>query len=425
MMAAILLALCVVSADVKVGGDDALSLQVRRLVRQLDDNRLAERDAAEKALIGLGPAALELLPAPTRNTSAEVQVRLDRVRKALEAAVAEAAAKPSLVTLHGEMPLSEALAAIGKQTGNRIVDFRGKFGQQRSDPKLTVNFDQTPFWIALDRVLDLAGLTAYPFSGEAGAITVVARDEQEASRAARGAYSGLFRFEGVRIQSTRDLRNPAQKTLRLSIEVAWEPRVSPIVLRIPLGQLDARDEQGGRLGIDSRLSNLEVPIESSIPAAEVHVPLELPERGVQKIASLKGSLLALVPGRTETFEFADLAAAKSVEQSRAGVTVVLDQVRKNVDVYEIRVRVRFDRPGIALESHRGWIYNNPAYLVNASGERIEHDGYQAFRQAADEVGVAYLFGLAKGLEGCKFVYQTPALLINMPVEYELKDIPLP
>ena len=46
-------------------------------------------------------------------------------------------------------------------------------------------------------------------------------------------------------------------------------------------------------------------------------------------------------------------------------------------------------------------------------------------RATEEVGVAYQFPLPDGLTGCRFVYRTPAMMIEMPVEYELKDIPLP
>jgi len=132
-----------------------------------------------------------------------------------------------------------------------------------------------------------------------------------------------------------------------------------------------------------------------------------------------------LPGRVETFEFDNLPDAKNVEQTRAGVTVIVDQVRKNVDVDEVRLTVRFEQARNALESHRNWIYNNEAYFVAPDGQRFEHAGLQAFRQAANEVGVAYLTDRDGGLAGCKFVYKTPALLIQTPVAFELKEIPLP
>jgi uncharacterized membrane protein len=425
MWACLLLIGAMLPGQAAADAGDELPLQVRRLVRQLDDAQRSTRDAAERSLIELGPPALDLLPVPGRDASAEVKVRLERVRKALEAAVAEAAAQPSRVTLHGEVALSAALADLQQQTGNRIVDFRQRFGQQPGDPKLRLDFEKTPFWTAFDSLLDQAELTVYNFSGEIGALAVVARDQNERKRAESAVYQGLFRFEVLRVQAIRDLRNPANHSLRLALEVTWEPRVSPILLQIPLAELRATDESGRPIDAGSQRASLEVLVENSIPAAEVQLPLILPDRSVSKIATLQGQLSALLPGRVETFEFDSLPDAKNVEQTRAGVTVVVEQVRKNVDVDEVRLTVRFDQAGNALESHRNWIYNNEAYFVAPDGQRFEHAGLQAFRQAANEVGVAYLSDRDGGLAGCKFVYKTPALLIQLPVEFELKDIPLP
>jgi hypothetical protein len=397
---------------------------VQRWVRQLDDNAAAKRDAAEQALIALGPAALKLLPPVTSKTPTEVKVRLERVRRALENAAAESAAEASVVTLQGTVPLSQALLAVEQQTKNKLVDLREKFGQQRTDPQIQVNFDKTPFWKALDQILDQAGLTLYRYGGQPGTVAFVSRGAGPQEGAPIIGYSGLFRFEGVRIQATRDLRNAANQSLRLALEVTWEPRLSPILVQLPLADLRAQDEAGQAVAIDGQLGKLEAPVESTVPIVELQVPLVPPKRSVEKIASLNGTLLALVPGQIETFEFADLEQAKGVEQRRAGVAVTLEQ-RKNLHVYELRLRVRFDKAENALESHRGWIYSNEAYLVDADGKQVDNDGYQAFLQEANEVGVAYLFAHEPGLKGCKFVYKTPATLVKVPASFTLQDIPLP
>jgi hypothetical protein len=78
-----------------------------------------------------------------------------------------------------------------------------------------------------------------------------------------------------------------------------------------------------------------------------------------------------------------------------------------------------------LESHRGWIYANPAYLINAEGEKIEVAGLEATREGPDEVGLSFKFAIDKPPTGYKFVYKTPAAILKMPVEYELKNIELP
>src|SRR5437016_3047417 len=99
------------AGDQTPAGDEAKA-KVLALVRQLDHDELAKREAAEKALIAMGPDAAPLLPTLSPQTSAEVRNRVNRVRNALVKAEVEAATRPSLVTLSGEMPVSEALAEV-------------------------------------------------------------------------------------------------------------------------------------------------------------------------------------------------------------------------------------------------------------------------------------------------------------------------
>jgi hypothetical protein len=393
--------------------------EVHRLVRQLDDNERSQREAAEKSLVELGVEALNLLPPITPRTPAEVKERLGRVRKTLETTIAESIAQPSLVTLAGEMSLTEALQAMEQQTGNRVT------GYERRSGKVKVAFDKTPYWQALDEVLDQANLNINEFGGEASSLVLTARPEGQASRTETGVYSGVFRLEALRLESRRDLRNPTVNGMRLSLGVTWEPRVAPIGLRQQLSEITVVDDRGEAISVAGNQGALNASAELGMSAIEFGIPLPLVSREAKRIALLKGRFTALIPGRVESFEFADLGTARDVEQARAGVVVTFERLRQNVDLYELRMALRFDDAANALESHRGWVYQNEAYLTDKDGKKLENVGFQATRQETNEVGVAYLFDLPDGPEGCKFVYKTPALVLQLPVEYELKDIELP
>ena len=295
-----------------------LKAAVAKLVRQLDDTQLARREAAEKELIGLGPAIVDLLPPVTRQMPAEVKERLARVRRTLESSAAELSLAPTRVTLKGPMKLSDALAAIEKQTGNRLVDYREEFNQQRREVTIEGEIKDKLFWEALDGVLDQGELTTYAFSGERGATAIVARGEGETARSKRGVYSGLFRFEPLRVEAVRDIVNPANHALRIFLDIAWEPRLQPILVAQPLDALKATSDTGEDLPIDGREGEIEIPVDGDSSATEMYIPLELPGRNVSKIASLKGKLDVLAPGRVETFEFSDLEKAKGVEQRNGG-----------------------------------------------------------------------------------------------------------
>jgi len=322
------------------------------------------------------------------------------------------------------MPLSQVLAAIGQQTGNRIVDFRQRFGTPQTDPEVKADFQAAPFWPTLDRVLDQAGLTVYPY-GEPQSICVVAGAAGHAKRSESGIYCGPLRLEPLRIQAERDLREPVNRGLRLTVEVAWEPRLRPISLKLPLANVEISDGQGNPLEVDNRRAELEVPVTPGVTAAELTLPLGLPPRAVKRIGRLQGTLTALVPGKVETFRFDRLTTAENVEKRIAGTTVTLERVHRNEQAWEVRILVHFDQPQNALESHRGWILQNEAYLEGADGKRIPYGTLETTRQTESEIGLAYLFTLDTPPTGLAFVYKSPGAILASRFEFTIKDVELP
>ncbi|MBN2474793.1 MAG: hypothetical protein JXB62_09305 [Pirellulales bacterium] len=424
MIASLCLVGCMLLGQAGTAAEDELQMEVRRLVRQLNATQLAERESAEETLLTLGPKVLDLLPPVSDRTPAEVKQRLGRVRQKLQRETAESAARASLVSLGGDpQPLSKILASLEEQSGNKIVDFREQFGQPAPDPELRVSCDKEPFWEALDRVLDQAKLTVYPY-GEETAINLVARGEDTLTRGGGAHYGGPFRFEPLRIVARREFREPDGQSLQLTLFVEWEPRLKPISLKQKMADVKAIDENGDALAVDDPEAELEVPSVGAT-SVELILPLKLPPRDVKQIASLKGKLAAMVPGKIETFTFSDLTTAKNVEQRIAGVIVTLEQARKNGAVWEVRVRVRFDEAGEALQSHRGWIFNNEAYLQGADGKPIPYDSLETTLQTPNEVGVAYLFVLEEPPEKHQFVYKTPGVIVATEFDYEIRDLKLP
>ncbi len=399
--------------------------QVQRLVRQLESDERLKRDEAQEQLVQLGPAILDQLqPLIDRAKTADVKHRLEQVQSQLQTQRAQDFAKARGVTLKGQMRLSEIVAAFTQQTGNKLFDHRAAFGQEATDPTLSVDFSNTPFWEALDRVLDQANLTLYSYAGKDG-LAFVTRSNGESPRGPRATYAGAFRMEVIKVIAERDFRRPGHDMLQFTLEAAWEPRLAPIMVQQPMDEVQATDDKGHSLKSDSPKTEIEIPIEGTRTAVEFPVSFELPPRGAEKISLLKGKLIAVVPSRVEAFQFDDIADKNNAEQHRAGATVVLEQVRKNQEVWEVRVRVKFEEAFGSLDSHRAWIYDNEAYVIGPDKQRIESGGLEKTRQGKDEVGVAYLFSLPNGPAGCSFVYKTPAAILKIPFEYQIKDVKLP
>jgi hypothetical protein len=146
---------------------------------------------------------------------------------------------------------------------------------------------------------------------------------------------------------------------------------------------------------------------------------------VNKLTSLGGTLKALVPGRQAKFRFRDLSRAAGQTQRMGGVQVTVDNVQRNNAIWEVHMRMKLDDDNRALESHRGWVFQNVSYLEDRDGKPIDNAGFETTRQTPNEVGIAYLFDLPEGIENVTWVYETPAAIVELPIEYELKDIELP
>lgn len=417
-----------------VPGDTQLRTQIVRLVTQLDSARADERDAAEKSLLELAGTTtedidrfLEFLPQDSDQMPLAVRDRLANIRRAVEDRMAKTAVAATKVTLSAvNMPLAEVFAAIEKQTSNRLVDNRQGDAPDAGSRggSVTIELNDEPFWPAVDKLLDAAQLDVYTYGGE-NVLSIVSRSDENARRFGRAHYTGPFRIEILEIQSQRSLRQPQRKSLKLQMEVAWEPRLRPIALSQPIEDVEATTDTSSQLPVSQPEAVLDVEVPDGTQAAEILLSLELPPRDAKRIVSLHGKLRALVPGRQVKFRFDDIARASGKSQRRGGVRVTLDSVRQNNAIWEVHMRLTLDDANQALESHRGWVLHNKSYLVGADGEAIDNAGLETTRQTPNEVGVAYLFDLPNGLEGLGWVYETPAAIVEVPVEYEIKDIELP
>lgn len=412
--------------------EKALAEEVQQLVRDLESDRLEARDVAEKKLLKLagdtvasGDRLIDLLPQVDPQMSPSLQTRLSRIRQKIDERMAHAAVGATRVTLDAkDMPLDKVLEAIEEQTGNRLLDYREAFGQESPPIEVTLTVKSEPFWQAVDKLLDQANLTIYGFADEGG-LPLVARPPGMSSRVGNASYVGPFRIEATGVQARRDFRQIDNQGLAVGIEIAWEPRLQPIVLSQPLAEIFATDKQSQALPVPDAEQSLDVEVQAGSPSTDLTIPFDLPDRTTPAIALLRGTMQALVPGRVVKFEFDDIDQPKPQTKHRSGVGVTLDRIKREDDILEVHMRVRLDQPGEALASHRGWIFQNPSYLVDKDGNQIENAGFETTLQNETEVGLIYLFDVTQPNEDLTWAYETPAAVIEMPVPYELREIRLP
>ncbi|MCA9212178.1 MAG: hypothetical protein KDB27_03860 [Planctomycetales bacterium] len=398
--------------------------KVDRLVRQLDARDRADRVAAEQSLIDMGPTILPLLPEIDASTSSEKKDRLTRIRSELEKGTAVQSADASTITLSGRMSLGDFLTKVREQTNNNVADFRNRFGEG-GDVEIDVDLKDEPFWKAMDSVLDQTGLTVFNSSGELRTVALTSRNPGERDRSGFAEYSGPFRIEATEISTQRNLRSPAIQGMRIRLDVLWEPRLTPLLIRQPYANLKVVTDDGNELASTVPDGSAEIPVQSTVAGVDLVIPFDLPDRSADQIDSLSGTLYALIPGKQVQFEFEKLENARDIAQRQSGVTVTLDRVIKNRDIYEVRIRVKLAQNAAQRQTHLDWASNNIVQLVGKDGKKVDEPNFEPYFEREGEIGYRYLFPLDDEIKNYKLLYKTPASMVEVPVQYELKNIDLP
>ncbi len=399
---------------------------VARWVRQLDADDITDRLAAEAALLELGPAILPLLPEAAEAPNPQVARSLTEITRKLEQRQTAAFTAASTITLAGDdLPLDRVMAALGEQSDCKIVDMRQRFGQVVTEPRLAVAWENTPFWEALDDLLDQAALELYPFAGE-GQLGVLNRSPEHRPMAEVASTSGPFRVVGHRLQIERQLGLTGPGRMTADLNLLWEPRLRPVVVYLDQASLTAQDDRGQDLPIPAAEADLEIPVDGSDPTLTVRVNLAAPERAAKQLARLSGQLRAVVPGLPHTFAFEQVQGAAGKAQRRGNVEVVLDQIREPIPgIWEFRVRVRIEEDETGVESHRNWVLQNPVELLDPNGQPVASAGIETTLRREREFGVAYFFQAEKGVAGHTLRYTSPVSVVVQTIPFELKDLPLP
>jgi hypothetical protein len=223
------------------------SATVEQLIQQLSSKDFHTRDLASKAITALGVDALSALQKGRTNPDPEVRRRLDELIPPLERSLT---LMPKRVTLHmTNRPLSEVLAEISKQTGYKLATWEGQTNPAGPKAVYTFHFDKAPFWEALDRVCEGAGLVLQQNWGDEQ-LRLMFSDSYIPYVSCNGPFKVVATgFSYYRNNNFGQLpRNPAQQgqqaaeNLQLSFMIWVEPKL-PIIKVGMARLLSAEDEE--------------------------------------------------------------------------------------------------------------------------------------------------------------------------------------
>ncbi len=331
-----------------------------------------------------------------------------------------------------KISVSKALAELTKQTGIHVEGARGV-------PDQTVHLDwkQTPFWQALDALAAdaKARVNIYPTSGR------IVLDKRGADyQLPPICYDGRFRLCVKKVTTSRDLeisdKNGHGGATNLVVEVAWDPELLPLYLETRPHRLRLTDDRNNVLTVPDEGSS-PAPVDGRIALAiDLHLPA-LPRRAMA-IRSLEGELSMIGPSKMLTFTFDTLdRLAKSKENDperqlmQEGVTCRILEVKLLANRWTVRVALDYPRGMKQLDTNQSWVVNNEMTLESLDGKKQLPSTNYVLESATEHGAIlSYHFrerdGQPLGKAGSWRVrYRTPANLIETPIKFVFKNIPLP
>ena len=402
--------------------DAALRDRTSQLVERLDDPNEEAALVAQAKLIKIGARILPLLPDPSGVASPERKKRLEKIREAIEQASEPVITEASRVTIQGVgIRLSEAIAQLRKQTGNAIMDMREQLGAEVTDPALDLDIRDQPFFEALDRVAAAAEISITATTGE-GSIGIVPGTPPQNPFL---VYKGPFR---IALKQFATVRNFQAGTAAASaqIELSWEPRLRPMLLSLKSEDLEIKDDKGQEIRPQTLLESTDLVLRPENPAAEININIDVPQRSAAKLSILSVKSQITLPAALKMFHFPSLAG-KNVTQRQGDVTVTLENVEIDEQVWKVNVEVVYPGDGPAFESYRQGLFNNRLWLQKSDGSRFEHNGgFSNTGSDGGKLGFEYVFVDVPGkLADYQLIYETPAKVATIPLEFQFEGVPLP
>lgn len=421
---------------------------VRRWVVRLDADRKADREEAKKELLKLGPAALKWLPEPESLGSRATVEALREVRAKLERQKAEESVHATRLTSVGSQSVGETLQRLTKETGNVVV---ADDLPQELLSKLVELPERPTFWDVIEATSRQHDLS-WSFTGSSARLrlfplTTVTNDESPRAVLA-ATQSKAFRVALKSIRERTIVGQDSGPLLRLELDVMSEPRLRPLFLKCSVADVAVSGERKTtkdelRWQPYSPDAKLELTFGQGRRQMSVPIDFRRPE-GDWTSLSVSGKLQVETAAGEEPLEFPAGAEARNVSRRRGGVTVkvlrwesVAGAKGNGLDVTAL---VTYDTGGPAFESHRSWMLFNVAGLVRAGMMPTEKPAsglamndvnllkptqIDSDVQPDGSIAVTYRFEKLPLPAGeYRFRYVAPTLILDVPLEFELRGVPL-
>lgn len=410
-----------------------------KLLADLGSEDYRTREKAGQALEAKGDKVLpHLRKALATTDNAEVSRRLSAIVRRMEH---DRLVSPRWVTLAVKDKTAKAvLDEIGKQTGYRI-EFQGG-GPGGPEQKYSFEFDKAPFWQAVDKVAEAAGLQVYAdYDDEIIRVNAYGR-----ARNPHTCYAGPFRFVAQNINSNKSVQlsgiDPQgfqprpQEHIGLSFQVHSEPK-NPILGTMPAEVTLATDENGGSLVPPKDHNNYRSGYyQQGYRGHNAYGNMNLVRgsKDATTIKRLKGKMgIILLAGVVPEIVIADPLKTKSKTVVGRNVEVKFDSMTEANGQYSVSLTVQ--KLGTQNQNNIDYNWSNSVWqkveVIDAEGRRYFSYGPNSTNNNGHSVQLTIPFS-PSNRRGEQLKLGPPVkvvvnewLQVTHEVTFEFKDIPLP
>jgi hypothetical protein len=452
---------------------DGQPMPPERLLQQLDSGSLATRDRAERDLIALGPTVLPMVARARQTATAEAGFRLDGILQRLERLAAERAVEPTMVSFSVEnLSCRDALATLFNQTGSRIELGPSVATGEAGESRISVSFERATFWEAMTAVLDTAGLSLEHDTDPPGlrivpaaaAVTPDAVLGRIGTAALPAVAAGPLRVAVAGIEPVGPPVEPGEsrpRGARVILRVTWEPRLEPLLIRLPMRSLVAEGPAGEAMPPAQRASVVEALVPTSRQWLDLPALLAAPAHPLESLGMLRGTMVVWLAGMEHTFLFqpfqfkgvsqsaarpaldaaypaldAAYPALDAARHSKSGRLRVAQAEVRLLDVaYQegqvlVRASVTYDAPSEALASHHTWLQSRKIEVFHADGRPLKQVDQRVETRSDQGMTAAATFALPPAASGgqaeaLQIRWRLPIAIHEVPIDFALRNLPLP
>jgi hypothetical protein len=334
---------------------------------------------------------------------------------------------PKTVTLDGSMKVKDALKALTKQTGIALEDVRSEEGEP-----ITLQFKNAPFFQVLDKIAADSGANVDFYSTD-GKIRLAERVGKPRLKGPQSvSYDGRFRTALKRVTGSINPET-GETTYTGVIEVAWEPTLQPYFFRTRIDNFVVKDDKMNAVKVPN--AGGEQKFVYNLHAWQFDTALPALPRESKTIGLVEGQLSFIAPSDRLTFAFGGLNKVQNGTNSKQNnVAGQIDKVTLADKLWTVKASLTYPQGNAKLDDTHSayeWAKTIELVLTSKDGKKTVAALPEFVETAtATRVVATYYFKPNEGAglgnpNDWDVSLRAPSLLVEVPVKFSFKDVPLP